>query len=265
MLVHAMIGSGAGAAVTGCEAQIDGDYRGAPIARLVGRVTSQADALPAEAAIALAWETEGGAELSGTFVPLEPRFPAEYSIELYQVPPEEHLHYQSDTASGMQIAEGSLLLVDPAQLSLGDSGALPREAVLASVDSLRRTLRLVYATESGEVNGVHWDAGYQVATEEIVGDPAGPCVAECVEEWIGRAVSEAFACCMCALTLEARIVSVDEASFDLAIASDLSWFDPWTAGWGNQVERVCSEELGEEPQEFDRTRQRPGLGARPPP
>ncbi len=94
-----LLAASALSSVLGCAGQADKTYRGEPLARLHGRVeaasTAPTDAPPLAAA--LVWgQTAPNADAKvaiarprlGTSVPVSGRFPAEFTLDLYEPPPE---------------------------------------------------------------------------------------------------------------------------------------------------------------------------------
>lgn len=98
-LTSKLIAASTLACVVGCAGQADKSYRGEPLARLHGRVEAASTA-PAEApplSAALIWgQTAPNADAKvaiprprlGSSVPVSGRFPAEFTLDLYEPPPD---------------------------------------------------------------------------------------------------------------------------------------------------------------------------------
>jgi hypothetical protein len=77
----------------GCDAQVDSDYPGEPLAEVVGTIRNEMSAAPPEAVVALIWVNSASTPdvFVGESVPASAHFPADFSMKLYDVPPDEIL------------------------------------------------------------------------------------------------------------------------------------------------------------------------------
>jgi hypothetical protein len=85
------------ALLAGCDGQAGSDYHGEPLAELTGTVNNESGQPPATMIDAvLLWRAgDGNSAAAATPVVIEKMFPAQFTITLYQPPPEVALHVSS--------------------------------------------------------------------------------------------------------------------------------------------------------------------------
>jgi hypothetical protein len=112
-------------AAVGCSSQADTAYRGDPLAVFSGTVVTQSAAPPSTLYAALAWAdptfapSPGSAELQslnwvGQAAPVVGQFPADFTLDVYQPPPDSALE---SCSGGAHLALGLLVALDEAPVS----------------------------------------------------------------------------------------------------------------------------------------------------
>ena len=150
-------------ALAACDRQSDADYRGEPLARIQGTITSNPEAPPTELAPVISWEGQTVAVVETEVVS---EFPARFRIDLFEPPPENSLN---------DLSQGGAL-PDQARVAVGLIVAWPVELDGENVDpdglaafGVAEHHVLVYAdrdvlagTAGADLLGGELDAGYHV-------------------------------------------------------------------------------------------------------
>jgi hypothetical protein len=123
------------AAVLSCCGSIDGpEHPGDPLWTLHGKILEAEPGVETgELRVAFVWERhflEGGVALIAQDIPINPEFPSEFTLDLFEAPPEEAMHQGEDLEeelAGLRVAGGILLVYDDRNTNQ-ELDVLPKDA-----------------------------------------------------------------------------------------------------------------------------------------
>ena len=158
------------AASAGCDSQAGTDYRGEPLALVLGTMTSEVDDAPAEMEALLLWNVEAGSEQDHVVtdrLQVSGGYPAEFGMELFDVPDDDALNQFGDesrfgVAYILALPAGYDLESDEAPAVMGAGSH-----VLAYVES-----DIEPGTTAERILGGALEAGYHLMTWLPAEDPA---------------------------------------------------------------------------------------------
>jgi hypothetical protein len=119
--------------MSACDGQAQSDFPGDSLGTLQGTIRSEATLPPASSDVVLLWRTESEPDvevLSGHKVTVQGEFPASFTLDLYEPPPDETMHFvdaEPDVSSEYRISASRIDVYPAGTTEYGDENALSWE------------------------------------------------------------------------------------------------------------------------------------------